>query len=67
MKKEEYAVKTHNLFKSYKEKNVIHNCNINVKKGSIYCLVGQNGAGKTTLFKVLLGLTSATQGTATVR
>lgn len=29
-------------------------------------MVGQNGAGKTTLFKILLGLTSATQGTATV-
>lgn len=66
VKKEEYAVKTHNLFKDYKEKNVINNCNMNVKRGKIYCLVGQNGAGKTTLFKMLLGLTSATQGTATV-
>lgn len=39
---------------------------MSVKKGRIYCLVGQNGAGKTTLFKILLGLTSATQGTATI-
>lgn len=67
MKQEaEYVVKTHNLFKNYKEKTVIQNCNMRVKKGRIYCLVGQNGAGKTTLFKILLGLTSATQGTATV-
>lgn len=67
MKQEtEYAVKTHNLFKNYKEKAVIKNCNMSVKKGRIYCLVGQNGAGKTTLFKILLGLTSATQGKATV-
>lgn len=65
-KKEEYVVKTHGLFKDYKEKNVINNCNMNVKRGKIYCLVGQNGAGKTTLFKMLLGLTSPTQGTATV-
>ena len=48
MKQEtEYAVKTHNLFKNYKEKAVIKNCNMSVKKGRIYCLVGQNGAGKT--------------------
>lgn len=67
MKQEtEYAVKTHNLFKNYKEKAVIKNCNMSVKKGRIYCLVGQNGVGKTTLFKILLGLTSATQGKATV-
>lgn len=67
MKQEaEYAVKTHNLFKNYKEKVVIKNCNMSVKKGRIYCLVGQNGAGKTTLFKILLGLTSATQGKATI-
>lgn len=66
IEEEVYAVRTHNLFKDYKEKNVISNCNMNVKRGRIYCLVGQNGAGKTTLFKMLLGLTSATQGTAIV-
>ncbi|KSV57420.1 ABC transporter ATP-binding protein [Acetivibrio ethanolgignens] len=66
IEEEVYAVRTHNLFKDYKEKNVISNCNMNVKRGKIYCLVGQNGAGKTTLFKMLLGLTSATQGTAIV-
>ena len=64
--KEEYIVKTYNLSKVYNEKPVINSCNMSVKKGRIYCLVGQNGAGKTTLFKILLGLTSATQGTATV-
>lgn len=64
--KEEYAIKTYNLSKTYNEKVVINSCNMNVKKGRVYCLVGQNGAGKTTLFKILLGLTSATQGSATV-
>lgn len=66
MKQEEYVVKTYNLTKNYNEKTVISSCNMRVKKGRIYCLVGQNGAGKTTLFKILLGLTSATQGTATI-
>lgn len=64
--KEEYVVKTYNLSKKYNEKTVISNCNMSVKKGRIYCLVGKNGAGKTTIFKILLGLTSATQGMATV-
>lgn len=64
--KEEYIVKTYNLSKNYNKKTVINSCNMSVKKGRIYCLVGQNGAGKTTLFKILLGLTSATQGTARV-
>lgn len=64
--KDVYIVKTNNLSKAYNKKPVINSCNMSVKKGRIYCLVGQNGAGKTTLFKILLGLTSATQGTATV-
>lgn len=62
----EYIVKTYNLYKNYGKKVVIENCNMSIKKGRIYCLVGQNGAGKTTLFKMLLGLTSATQGKVTV-
>lgn len=63
---EKYAVITRNLSKNYKEKEVLKCCNMHVKKGSVYCLVGQNGVGKTTLFKILLGLTSPTQGTAIV-
>lgn len=62
----EYIVKTYNLYKNYGKKVVIENCNMSIKRGRIYCLVGQNGAGKTTLFKMLLGLTSATQGKVTV-
>lgn len=65
-REEEYVVKTHNLTKNYKQKVVIKNCNMSVKRGRVYCLVGQNGAGKTTLFKILLGLSAATQGMATV-
>ena len=49
--KDVYIVKTNNLSKSYNKKTVINSCNMSVKKGRIYCLVGQNGAGKTTLFK----------------
>ena len=42
MKQEEYVVKTYNLTKNYNEKTVISSCNMSVKKGRIYCLVGKN-------------------------
>ena len=62
----EFVIKTNHLSKDFGGKTVIKDCNMNVKTGSIYCLVGKNGAGKTTLFKILLGLTSATNGNAIV-
>ena len=54
--KDVYIVKTNNLSKSYNKKTVINSCNMSVKKGRIYCLVGQNGAGKTTLFRIICRL-----------
>ncbi len=62
----EFVIKTDHLSKDFGEKRVIKNCNMNVRRGSIYCLVGKNGAGKTTLFKILLGLTSASHGKAKI-
>ncbi|HEY0143185.1 MAG TPA: ABC transporter ATP-binding protein [Thermoanaerobaculia bacterium] len=38
----------------------------NVREGELFGLLGPNGAGKTTTVKILLGLTHATEGTATV-
>ena len=37
-----------------------------VGEGELFGLLGPNGAGKTTTVKILLGLTHATEGTATV-
>src|SRR5687767_10998552 len=37
-----------------------------VAPGEIFGLLGPNGAGKTTTVKILLGLTHATSGTATI-
>ena len=59
---EEYAIKTISLVKKYKDKVVLNNVSINVKKGEIYGLIGKNGAGKTTLMKVILGIAKQQKG-----
>ncbi|WP_204299183.1 ABC transporter ATP-binding protein [Actinoplanes campanulatus] len=39
---------------------------LTVRAGEICAIVGPNGAGKTTMFRILVGLTTSTGGTATV-
>lgn len=57
-----YTIETHHLKKIYKDKVVVNDVNIHVKKGEIYGFVGQNGAGKSTLMKMLLHLVQANAG-----
>lgn len=57
-----YAIETHHLKKIYKDKIVVNDVNIHVKKGDIYGFVGPNGAGKSTLMKMLLNLVQANSG-----
>lgn len=44
----------------------MNNISFSIKRGEIFGLLGPNGAGKSTTFKMLCGLTTPTQGTATV-
>lgn len=44
-----------NLKKSFKNKVVLKDISINVKKGEIVGLLGPNGAGKTTTFEIIMG------------
>lgn len=62
----EDIVKTRNLVKTFNDKVIIDDCTLNVRKGSIYGLLGANGAGKTTLFKLITGLLKPTNGTIEV-
>lgn len=57
-----YTIETHHLKKVYKDKVVVNDVNIHVKKGEIYGFVGPNGAGKSTLMKMLLNLIKADAG-----
>lgn len=46
-------IKINNLSKTYGNKLVLENVDLEIKEGKVYGLIGRNGAGKTTLMKVL--------------
>ena len=47
----------------YGEAHVLHQIQLDVKKGEAIAILGRNGAGKTTLLRSILGLTPAKSGT----
>ncbi|WP_368488719.1 methionine ABC transporter ATP-binding protein [Clostridium sp. BJN0013] len=49
-------ININNVGKSFDNKVVIKNINLNIKKGEIFGIVGQSGAGKSTLLRCLNGL-----------
>lgn len=51
-----------NLSKSYDNKEVLKNINLNISSGKIVGLLGKNGAGKTTLIKLINDLLVPTSG-----
>jgi ABC-2 type transport system ATP-binding protein len=62
----EKAIEVKGLQKSYKKLHVLKGIDFEVKKGSIFALLGSNGAGKTTIVKILTTLLKQDSGTATV-
>lgn len=61
-----YAIKVTNLKKAYQDKLVLNGVHFQVKKGTIFCLLGSNGAGKTTTVKILSTLITQDEGQASV-
>ncbi|WP_026944620.1 methionine ABC transporter ATP-binding protein [Helicobacter rodentium] len=55
-------IKVQNLCKSYGDLEVLKNINLQIKKGSIFGLVGHSGAGKSTLLRTFNGLESIDSG-----
>ncbi len=45
-----------NISKSFADKVILNNLNLEVKDGEILCIVGQSGGGKTTLLRCISGL-----------
>ena len=51
-----------NVCKSYKNKEVLKNINLELEPGKIYGLIGRNGAGKTTLLSIMSAQNPASSG-----
>ena len=60
------AIQVEGLQKSYQTIHVLKGVDFEVKKGSIFALLGSNGAGKTTIIKILTTLLKQDSGTAIV-
>ncbi len=56
------AIELINISHSFKEKEVLKNIGLKVKKGEIFGLLGPSGAGKTTLINIITGQLQATRG-----
>ena len=59
-------IKVQNLHKSFGDLKVLNDINLNIKKGSIFGLVGHSGAGKSTLLRTFNGLESINQGSIVI-
>lgn len=58
----EYVVEVRNLTHYYGSKKVYENLNFQIKKGSIFGLLGKNGTGKTTTINILNGFLKPKSG-----
>ena len=55
-------VKFSNVYKSYSNKAVLKDLNLDIPKGKIIGLLGPNGSGKTTMIKLINGLLQPDKG-----
>jgi len=62
----ENTIQVKGLQKSYRDLHVLKGVDLEVKKGSIFALLGSNGAGKTTIVRILATLLKQDSGSATV-
>ena len=51
-----------NITKKFGNKEAVKGLTLNLKKGTIYGLLGENGAGKSTLMKIINGALTPTTG-----
>jgi len=63
---EKPVIETQNLTKCYGTTTAVDDLSLSITQGEIFGFLGPNGSGKTTTLLMLLGLTEATSGTATV-
>ncbi|MGG3883298.1 ABC transporter ATP-binding protein [Brevibacillus panacihumi] len=60
------VVQLRNVTKKIGLKTIIHTINLDIPRGKVFGLLGPNGAGKTTLIRMMVGLSSITDGQITI-
>lgn len=60
-------IEVRQLHKRFGQLEVLKGLDLNVRKGSIYGLVGSNGSGKTTLLKLLAGIYRQDRGSIQIQ
>ncbi|HEV7225068.1 MAG TPA: ATP-binding cassette domain-containing protein [Pirellulales bacterium] len=57
-------VETRSLAKRYGDVTALKHCDLQIRRGEVYGLLGPNGSGKTTLIRLLMGFLRPTAGSA---
>ncbi|MFK7972250.1 MAG: ABC transporter ATP-binding protein [Bacteroidia bacterium] len=57
-----HVLQTLNLHKQYSRVTAVNKLNLEIKRGSVFGLLGPNGSGKTTTLGMILGVTTPTDG-----
>jgi ABC-2 type transport system ATP-binding protein len=60
------AIALQGLTKNYGSLTAVDHISFNVEEGEVFGFLGPNGAGKTTTIRMLVGLTTPSEGSATV-
>lgn len=57
-----HTIEVKNVYKSFKNIEVLHDVSLQADKGSICGIIGRNGSGKTVLFKCICGFLQIDRG-----
>jgi ABC-2 type transport system ATP-binding protein len=63
---DDLAIETSGLTKRFGTHTAVDSVDLRVPRGAVFGFLGPNGSGKTTTIRMLLGLATASSGTATV-
>lgn len=58
----DYKVEANHISKKFKDKTVLYETSLKIRRGSICGLIGRNGSGKTVLMKIICGFIHSDTG-----